>query len=131
MENLQPVLRPGAPVRRGANAPTRGRAWFGTQYSRDLEAWKEALVLLGAISFVGQLETCPTTGRIHIQYCFRFTNARTFSSLREHRNFHYLATTTSWSDAVAYCTKDETRLDAPDAGPIRHGLGLRAAATDA
>lgn len=103
------------------SAPSR--AFLGTEYTTlDLEAFSQALVHLGVRQFAGQIERCPKSKRLHIQYAIRFPNPRALSGILSLRKFSWLKPSTSWTSALKYVTKDDTRAtDQANHGPLLIG----------
>lgn len=71
---------------------------------------------------VYQLEECPTTGRIHYQGYAEFTLSLAMSTVKSALGdpaVHLEGRRGSQADAIAYCTKEDTRL--PGTEPFEYG----------
>jgi hypothetical protein len=98
----------------------RGRSFFATLYSiRGTELTDtfimEPILPNGCNFFAGQLERCPTTGRLHLQCVIQYTHAVTYK--RVLRDFeatgHLEQRKGTWDESIAYVTKEETRVSGP------------------
>lgn len=85
----------------GANADGRHayRDWRNAELTR---------LYAGDVNYViGGLETCPRTGRVHIQGAIEFTRRRTFGYVKGLLGDRYhIEKAVSWKAAVEYCKKD-------------------------
>ncbi|UDN67461.1 replication-associated protein [robinz virus RP_334] len=90
---------------------SRSRTWCYTSFKES-----EPFVDLNQISYqIHQLEICESTGRPHWQGLVSFTNARSFSSVPVYlqdpaAHVEFCKNTPA---AIAYCQKDDTRVDGP------------------
>lgn len=68
---------------------------------------------------VGQLERCPTTGRLHVQGYVEYDKMTTLRQAKAHlgQDVHLEKRAGSQADAIRYCTKSETR----EAEPFSYG----------
>ena len=113
-------------------------AWCGTLHldteEFDGETFLKQLVEAKRIAYgIGQIERCPTTGRLHFQFYIQAHRTQALSWVRK-----YIADRAHWEQArgnvqqcIDYCSKDDTRVAGPwTAGmPKRQGqtAGLEAA----
>ena len=100
----------------------------------DGETFLKQLVEAKRIAYgIGQIERCPTTGRLHFQFYIQAHRTQALSWVRK-----YIADRAHWEQArgnvqqcIDYCSKDDTRVAGPwTAGmPKRQGqtAGLEAA----
>ena len=94
------------------------RNWIGTLFIQDgfnASEWMQGLFENGEVAFVcGQLEQCPKTGRIHLQYMIQMDRSRQLARVRKiSAQTHWEPVRGSCAQARAYCTKEETRVDGP------------------
>lgn len=99
----------------------RIRNWVGTAfgdpeelYSHYSEANLAILLPHNVKFFIGQLEECPDTGRIHLQFLLCMNNAKTLSALKHcllDKSVH-LEPCRDLVAARAYCCKPESRYAA-------------------
>lgn len=87
------------------------RHWIGTSYSVQTIPYDERVTK--CVTY--QLEQCPNTGRLHLQFAISFLNARTLSGVQHFIGDHacHLESARNPTDAHAYCNKEETRLGEP------------------
>ena len=113
-------------------------AWCGTLHldteEFDGETFLKQHVEAKRIAYgIGQIERCPTTGRLHFQFYIQAHRTQALSWVRK-----YIADRAHWEQArgnvqqcIDYCSKDDTRVAGPwTAGmPKRQGqtAGLEAA----
>lgn len=84
--------------------------------SRRAEAIFSRLQGMGVIEVTWQLERSPLTGSLHIQGAFRVENPIRLSGAIKmfgERRAHLEIGRGTWMQNVAYCTKDQTRVDGP------------------
>lgn len=84
-----------------------------------IEESARSLVELGRLRYLcGQLERCPTTGKEHFQGYLQLRRSATLGSVRKMfaergSKFHLEPRLGTHEQAVAYCTKEETRAGIP------------------
>jgi len=67
------------------------------------------------IAFVGQLEACPETGRLHYQFAVRMRTKQRISGMKKvSATAHWIAADGDWASQVAYCTKATSRVECPE-----------------
>ena len=96
----------------------------------DGETFLKQLVEAKRIAYgIGQIERCPTTGRLHFQFYIQAHRTQALSWVRK-----YIADRAHWEQArgnvqqcIDYCSKDDTRVAGPwTAGmPKRQGADCR------
>ena len=103
-------------------------AWCGTLHldteEFDGETFLKQLVEAKRIAYgIGQIERCPTTGRLHFQFYIQAHRTQALSWVRK-----YIADRAHWEQArgnvqqcIDYCSKDDTRV----AGPWTAGMPKR------
>lgn len=66
-------------------------------------------------SLTGQIEMCPTTGRHHLQFVIHVNRASmtAVKSIIGDDSVHVEPVSRGWANAIAYCSKEETRIDGP------------------
>lgn len=96
------------------------RSWIGTLNGADREfdysLWMERLYTSGVVKFVcGQLEEGHETGNLHLQYMVQLDRSRRLAHLRTAicNRSHWEPVYGSNTQAKAYCTKEDTRVDGP------------------
>lgn len=67
----------------------------------------------GCVHGMYQLETCPATGRQHIQGYARFSGAKRLGGLRQIFEAHWEVARGNEQANIAYCSKASTRIDGP------------------
>lgn len=91
----------------------KGRWWFGTLYditdSHRSSEWIDKTMMTG---YVGQVERCPESGRLHLQFVVRFSQDRCFDWTRDLLGCH-VEPVVSPKHAWAYCQKEKTRVEGP------------------
>lgn len=93
----------------GGNTKTpsrKQRAWFITWNNPPETA---DTVLLGLAEKYAFQHEIGKSGTPHIQGCFYFKNARSFSQVQQHLPGVHIEPCKSWKDAIEYCTKEDTR----------------------
>jgi RNA helicase./Putative viral replication protein. len=76
-----------------------------------VEYLKKIKSLRGAI---GQIEKCPSTGKLHYQAYFEFENAVRITAITKTLNgAHVERRLGSRQDAITYCSKEESRVSGP------------------
>ena len=110
----------------------RYRNWCGTLFTTEeseIERLVEAGRFLGAQServryIVGQLEKCPDSGRIHLQFYLQLRNPAALKSVKSlvgkfdenfGRTVHFSQANGSAEANHAYCSKEESRY-VPEGG---------------
>lgn len=96
--------------------------WTVTWHVRPCESLEYVFGLLKehAARYCFQYEKAPTTGSLHLQGCVSFKQrVRPLSRVPHHR-MNWEKSRGTWQQNLAYCTKDDTRLDFP-----RHILGCQ------
>lgn len=90
---------------------SRSRTWCYTTF----QEYEPNVQLSDIIYQLHQLEQCPNSGKPHWQGCIRFNNARQLGGVKQ-----YLEDPTAHCEitkneqlAIAYCQKEETRLQPP------------------
>ena len=79
-----------------------------------------------------QQEKCPKTGRLHIQACIGYKDAKTFSKIKKMFRGAHIEMSRDPRAAWDYCGKEDTRVDGPwtlgsPPRPQRNKKGDRAA----
>jgi len=73
-----------------------------------------ALCDIGAVFSIFQLESCPETGRRHLQGYVRLRSPQRISALqRALPGGHFEAAAAKESKNIEYCSKEESRVDGP------------------
>lgn len=93
----------------------QGRWWIGTLHEpgdehRTVE-WIAEPERMQA--YAGQIERCPTTGRLHLQFCVRFAKTITFATAKRLMPRAHLEICNSAKGAWDYCQKEDTRVEGP------------------
>lgn len=106
------------------------RLWIVVVYGYDAaqgEAFLRRLVQdEGARWSIGQMETCPETGRVHLQGSVYFTHQRNLASVKRiHQTAHWEIAKADVHAQVTYCTKARTRLAGPWEFGTRPAQGTR------
>lgn len=114
---------------------SRSRNYMFTYFPNELD--DDAYLLLDPSLWdnvkycIYQYEMCPDTTRVHIQGYIEFNDGLTLKAVRSRMadqcpNAHFEVRHGTQAEAIAYCSKEETRLDGPykygDPGP---GQGAR------
>lgn len=114
----------------------RIRNWVGTAFCYDgsddqsacdhlatyySEANLAELIPNGVKFFIGQLEKCPDSKRIHVQFTICLVNARTLSALKKALldNAIHLEPCRDVKASIAYCSKPDSRV--PGSSPWQFG----------
>lgn len=106
----------------GGSQPASARDWLVTLRKRDCpeaSRLQQIFTDLSVVSAVFQLERGEQSGYEHWQIFVRFKNQKRFTTLRKQLASAGLATAHieprrgSVAQAVAYCSKEETRLEGP------------------
>lgn len=97
---------------------SRYRNWCGTYFNieRDgLTGFSDLFKRSEVKLFVGQLEECPDTQRLHVQFYTEFVRPFRLSRLKNlfPDTIHWERRRGSRAQAIAYCQKDESRLEGP------------------
>lgn len=103
---------PGTTIRVRRRAPRRSKDWLWTSFHVDHAGEIEARLRLVATYFVYQRETAPTTGRQHLQGFVQFPSRLTLNEVQqvfEDPQLHLEVRRGTVREAIAYCTKAETR----------------------
>lgn len=102
------------------------RRWIGTIFNEDLHEELSRISQLGAVRYVtGQLECCPTTNRPHIQCYVELESPRKFQYFKC-QTAHWEKAKGSSEQCIAYCTKEDTRVEDPVSfGHVGRGQGSR------
>lgn len=98
----------------------RFRNWMFTEFNFDID-WDEKLKELASLEYYCvQKEKCPDTGRIHLQGYLELANGCTLTGLKKRLKKHMCWPSThldprkgTQEQAVAYCTKDDSRIEGP------------------
>lgn len=88
----------------GDDAKGRAAEWF----------CERARKLAGVQAYVGQVEKCPESGRLHIQAYFRFAvKTKAVPRLEHAYGLGWYRVATSWKQSVTYCSKFPSRVEGP------------------
>ena len=118
---------------RVTNGAARVRCFCGTTHTSDGFSERDILTNLEQFAreqeqvrfFIGQLEQCPDTGRVHCQWYVQLHNPGTIASLKrklrrvdERLNTSHLEVAQgSADDNIAYCSKESSRY-VPDGSTV-------------
>lgn len=94
--------------------PCRARAWCFTAFNEEDPLYDESQ---GCTYLTWQRETCPETGRIHIQGYVEFRDAVTIRSAQRKLHLpgaHFAKRQGTPTQAAEYCQKEDTRLPGTD-----------------
>lgn len=126
-------IAPGAPQKKARAKVFRG--WCATWYFNDLTAggWSELpdAVFRSASArikyMVWQLERCPDTDRLHLQGYLEFKNPVSLATVKKVFHFagnpHFEYRKWTQAAAIAYCKKEETRVEGTQ--PREWGMAAR------
>jgi len=93
------------------------RAFVCTSYDLTLVERFERLVARGKARFVcGQRETCPETGRVHVQFYVEFTREKSVTAVKSllgDDTCHLEKRRGTQAEAINYVTKEDTRQSPP------------------
>lgn len=62
---------------------------------------------------IGQLEKCPTTQRLHIQFFANYKSGKTFNSIKKHDKTLHIEKPRSTVASHNYSFKEDTRVEGP------------------
>lgn len=108
------------------------RSWLITLFYERTD-WKDVLEDFFKKSKAdyacGQLERCETSGRRHIQAFLYVSKRISLSQLRKiNPNAHYEKVTVEREDVIAYCGKEETKIEGPFEFGVKPKFGQKAKA---
>lgn len=104
------------------------RLWAGTRHNADRpREFLESLVSEhGAVWSFGQLERCPTTQKLHVQFAVQFKHQKALKAMK------LIDPTAHWEPAkgnvnhqVAYCSKTDSKVEGPWEFGTRPAQGAR------
>lgn len=89
------------------------RRWLGTIYNENYDDELSRISKLDHVRYViGQLEECPTTGKLHIQCYVELDSPRKFQYFKSGAS-HWEKAKGSPAQCIEYCSKEETRVHPP------------------
>ncbi|QUX80158.1 putative Rep protein [Feline stool-associated circular virus] len=94
--------------------------WCGTLHLGDEEfygeSWLNQLLGAGKITYgIGQIESCPETGRRHFQFYIQVGRTQKLAWMRRHISdkAHFEQARGNVQQNIDYCSKQDSRLDGP------------------
>jgi len=96
-------------------AARQGRIWCGTLHGVTGDALRAFVERAEGLATRGvyQEETCPETGRVHLQYALAFAQPKRMSWLKDNvcDKTHWTCANGSWEAQVRYCSKEASRKE--------------------
>lgn len=103
--------------------------FFGTWYRDPLptqEEWAAIMEALGASAWSAQVEMCPTTNRLHVQFYFHTSTKKRFTTILKSLTGAHIEKAKNNQDCWTYCNKEETRVGwSGNHGACPRGMGAR------
>lgn len=92
----------------------QSRWWIGTLHDPTEEHRSATWLPCERVqAYAGQIERCPTSGRLHLQFVVRLTKNTLFTTVKKWAPTAHWEVCRSPKDAWAYCQKEETRVEGP------------------
>jgi len=99
----------------------KNRRWILTLWAKDISQEQIETALQTYNAYAGQLEQCPTTGKLHYHVLVEHANAIRFSTLAKKFPGGHYEIARGTDAALAYVTKTETAYPAENPARFRKG----------